>query len=197
MLWICAGFVQCCCCCCCCACVKRTVAWMSWLRSLFNFCCIQTRARCIRKWLAYASVFVTAWNARGVLTRPGPIVTIAHQKSVTFLHTSTVVSASICVLRFCYMHVAVGNNKTMTTTTTTGSWHHQRQTTTVGGLLIPLQLLLQLNGVGYPCLLSLIQSWFFLPLWGAPFALRSLRVIIATNKGESGIRQGNDRLVLL
>lgn len=54
----------------------------------------------------------------------------------------------------------------------------------VGGLLIPLQLLLQLNGVGYPCLLSLIQSWFFLPLWGAPFALRSLRVIIATNKGR-------------
>eukprot|EP00752_Nemacystus_decipiens_P006953 g6240.t1 len=51
----------------------------------------------------------------------------------------------------------------------------------VGGLLIPLQELLQLCGVGYPCVLTLVQSWFFLPVWGAPFALRSLRVLIATS----------------
>eukprot|EP00903_Cladosiphon_okamuranus_P006938 g6752.t1 len=55
----------------------------------------------------------------------------------------------------------------------------------VGGLLIPLQELLQLCGVGYPCALTLVQSWLFLPVWGAPFALRSLRVLIAT----SNVRQ--------
>lgn len=54
----------------------------------------------------------------------------------------------------------------------------------VGGLLIPLQELLQLCGVGYPCVLTLVQSWLFLPVWGAPFALRSLRVLIATSNGE-------------
>lgn len=54
----------------------------------------------------------------------------------------------------------------------------------VGGLLIPLQELLQMSGVSYPCTMTLIQSWLFLPVWGAPFALRSLRVLIATSKGE-------------
>eukprot|EP00904_Undaria_pinnatifida_P004480 jgi/Undpi1/14032/HiC_scaffold_9.g03683.m1 len=54
----------------------------------------------------------------------------------------------------------------------------------VGGLLIPLQELLQLSGVSYPCRLTLVQSWLFLPVWGAPFALRSLRVLIASNKGR-------------
>ncbi|CAM9730402.1 unnamed protein product [Ascophyllum nodosum] len=53
----------------------------------------------------------------------------------------------------------------------------------VGGVLIPLQELLQLLGKDYPCQLTLVQSCFFLPVWGAPFALRSLRVIIVSNKG--------------
>lgn len=50
--------------------------------------------------------------------------------------------------------------------------------------MIPLQELLQLCGVGYPCVLTLVQSWLFLPVWGGPFALRSLRVLIATSNGE-------------
>lgn len=57
----------------------------------------------------------------------------------------------------------------------------------VGGLLIPLQELLRLSDVGYPCRLTLVQSWLFLPVWGAPFALRSLRVLLASDKGKKKV----------
>lgn len=65
--------------------------------------------------------------------------------------------------------------------------------------MIPLQELLQMSGLSYPCTMTLVQSWLFLPVWGAPFALRSLRVLIATSKGErsagreAGGREGGGR----